>query len=188
MRLVDHILHAMIGDGSLVLDGAIKSSTLFLTAAALFRFTERRTLAEFAPFDWVAAVAAGAIVGRAATATDTSWLGATTALACLLATHAVLARLRFLPGIGRLIDPPVRVLIRDGRVHDRNVRRCGLTGADLAAVLREHGHRDAAGISLAVFEVKGSISVLSGDSPHRPRVGQSEYVDEAGGRNETRFR
>ena len=34
------------------------------------------------------AVAAGAIVGRAATTTDTSWLGATVALLCLLAAHA----------------------------------------------------------------------------------------------------
>jgi hypothetical protein len=61
---VDPIVHALIGDPSGAVDAAIKASTLFLTAAVLFRFTERRTLAEFAPFDWIAAVAAGAIVGR----------------------------------------------------------------------------------------------------------------------------
>lgn len=95
---MDRIFHALIGDSAGVTGAAIKSSTLFLTAAVLFRFTERRTLAEFAPFDWIAAVAAGAIVGRAATASDASWLSATTALICLLVTHAVLARLRFIPG------------------------------------------------------------------------------------------
>ena len=36
---------------------------MFMTAAVLFRFKERRTLAEFAAYDWVAAVAVGAIVG-----------------------------------------------------------------------------------------------------------------------------
>ena len=51
-----------------VLAVAAKTSALFVTAAILLRFTERRTLAEFAPFDWIAGVAAGAIVGRAATA------------------------------------------------------------------------------------------------------------------------
>jgi hypothetical protein len=77
---VNRILHVLIGDLPTVGDVAIKTSALFLTAAILFRFTERRTLAEFAPFDWIAAVAAGAIVGRAATATDTAWLQATTPL------------------------------------------------------------------------------------------------------------
>ncbi|HEY3934458.1 MAG TPA: hypothetical protein VGL65_07535, partial [Gemmatimonadales bacterium] len=77
---MDRIFHVLIGDPPAAVDAAIKTSALFLTAAILFRFMERRTLAEFAPFDWIAAVAAGAIVGRAATASDTSWLNATAAL------------------------------------------------------------------------------------------------------------
>lgn len=165
---MDRIFHVLIGDPPGALDAAIKTSALFLTAAILFRFMERRTLAEFAPFDWIAAVAAGAIVGRAATASDTSWLSATVALICLLGTHAVLARLRFIPGVRRFIDPPLKVLIRNGRVDRRNLRRCGLTGADLEAVLRQHGHESPDGIRLAVFEAKGVISILLADglSPH----------------------
>jgi uncharacterized membrane protein YcaP (DUF421 family) len=62
--------------------------------------------------------------------------------------------------IGRLIDPPVRVLIRDGRVDDRNLRRCGLTAADLDAVLRQHGCPSPDTVALAIFETKGAISVL----------------------------
>lgn len=155
--------HALIGDLSTLVDAAIKTSALFLTAAILFRFTERRTLAEFAPFDWIAAVAAGAIVGRAATASDTSWLAATTALVCLLVTHAVLARLRLFPSLCRFIDPPLVVLIRDGRVNRRNLQRCGLTARDLDAVLRQHGHSTPERVHLAVLEAKGAISVLNTD-------------------------
>jgi uncharacterized membrane protein YcaP (DUF421 family) len=165
---VDRIFDALIGDPTGAAGAAIKTSTLFLTAAVLFRFTERRTLAEFAPFDWIAAVAAGAIVGRAATASDTSWLGATTALVCLLVTHAVLARLRFVPGVRRFIDPPLKVLIRDGQVDRRSLRQCGLTVADLEAVLRLHGHPNADRINLAIFEAKGAISVLRNDDECRP--------------------
>ncbi|OBH60711.1 DUF421 domain-containing protein [Mycobacterium sp. E2479] len=160
---MDRILHALIGDAPGAIDAGIKTSALFLTAAILFRFMERRTLAEFAPFDWIAAVAAGAIVGRAATASDTSWLSATVGLICLLAAHAVLARLRFIPGIRRFIDPPLKVLIRNGTVDGRNLRRCGLTIADLEAVLRQHGHEGADRIHLAIFEAKGAISILQTD-------------------------
>jgi uncharacterized membrane protein YcaP (DUF421 family) len=166
---VNPIVHALIGDLPAVGDVAIKTTALFFTAAILFRFTERRTLAEFAPFDWIAAVAAGAIVGRAATATDTAWLPATTALLCLLAAHAVLARLRLIPALCRFIDPPLMVLIRDGEVNRRTLRRCGLTTADLEAVLREHGHPNANGIYLAILEAKGAISVLaSGNASCHP--------------------
>lgn len=157
---MDRIFHALIGDAPAAIDAAIKASALFLTAAVLFRFMERRTLAEFAPFDWIAAVATGAIVGRAATAGDTSWLSATTALVCLLVAHAIFARLRFIPGLRRFIDPPLRVLIRDGHVDRRNLRRCGLTTADLAAVLREHRHESPDHVHLAIFEAKGVISIL----------------------------
>lgn len=157
------ILHALIGDLSALPETVIKTATLFITAAVLFRFTERRTLAEFAPFDWIAAVAAGAIVGRAATASDTSWLSASTALICLLVTHALLARLRFIPRLRRFIDPPAKVLIRDGRIDQRNLRRCGLTLADLQAVLRQHGLRNPEHVHLAVFEAKGAVSVIAAD-------------------------
>lgn len=179
---MDKFVHALIGDLSVVPNDIAKTSTLFLTAVILFRFGERRTLAEFAPFDWIAAVAAGAIVGRAATASDASWLGATAALVCLLATHAAVSRLRFVPGLGRLIDPPPCVLIRDGKVLHRNVRRCGLTTSDLQAVLRQHGHNSANCISLAVFEAKGAVSILAvgqhscvGDrlQPDRPHDSES---------------
>lgn len=143
---------------------AAKTSALYLTAATLFRCAERRTLAEFAPFDWVAAVAAGAIVGRAATATDTSWLTASAALICLLLSHAVLARLRLVPVIQKFIDPPLRVLVHDGRIDCRNLRRCGLTIADLDAVLRQRGLLGAEHVHLAIFEAKGAISVLPFDA------------------------
>ncbi|WP_079926144.1 DUF421 domain-containing protein [Mycobacterium sp. AT1] len=159
---MNHVLRLLIGDLPAAVDAVIKTSALFLTAAVLFRITERRTLAEFAPFDWIAAVAAGAIVGRTAIASDTSWLTATAALLCLLTTHAMLSRLRYVPVFRRLIDRPLQVLIRDGQVDRRMLRRCGLTRSDLDAVLRQHGYHSAQRVHLAILEANGGISVLSG--------------------------
>jgi uncharacterized membrane protein YcaP (DUF421 family) len=159
-----NIVHVLIGDGHTVADAAIKTSALFFTATVVFRLAARRTVAQFAPFDWIAAAATGAIVGRAATATDTSWLAATTALISLLLTHRALARLRFIPAVEKLIDPPLHVLIRDGRVDRRNLRRCGLTTADLQSVLRQHGQCNVGNVHLAVFEAKGAISIVPTDT------------------------
>lgn len=145
---------------------ALKAFALFVTAAMAFRVTLRRTIAEFTPFDWVTAVAVGAIVGRTATAADTSWLTGSAALLALIAAHDIVARLRFIPWVRRLVDPPVRVLIRDGQLDKTNLRRCRLTREDLDAILRQHGHRTPADIRLALFETKGVVSVLADTNPH----------------------
>ena len=139
---------------------ALKALALFLVATVAFRLTERRTIAEFSPFDWIAAVAVGAIVGRTATAANTSWLTGTAALLTVIASHALVARLRFIPWMRRLVDPPVRVLIRDGELHQRNLKRSRITRADIDAVLREHGYVDPADIHLALYESKGVVSIF----------------------------
>ncbi|OBH43983.1 DUF421 domain-containing protein [Mycobacterium mantenii] len=144
---------------------ALKALALFTTAVTAFRLVLRRTIAEFTPFDWVTAVAVGAIVGRTATAADTSWLTGTAALLTLIAAHDLVARLRLIPWVRRLVDPPVRVLISDGQVDDANLKRCRLTRGDLDAVLRQHGQQTADDVRLAVFETKGVVSVFSNADP-----------------------
>ncbi len=151
----------LVGDWRQSVAVAIKAFALFITAAVLFRFRERRTLAEFAPYDWVAAVAVGAIVGRTATAADSSWLSGAVALAVILAAHALISGLRRWPRIRLLIDPPVLLLIRDGVVDRRNVRRCGMTDADLESALRQHGFDGPSGVHLAISEARGAVSILS---------------------------
>ena len=168
--MVSDLGHALVGDGTAALLAAVKAVAMFTVAVLVFRLTERRTMAELAPFDWVAAVAVGAIVGRTATAPDASASTGAAALVALLLAHAALTRLRFLAPARRLVDPPLRVLVRDGRVDERALRRCGMTTTDLEAVLREHGHPDASEVHLAVFEAKGAVSVLA-----RPRSGADDH-------------
>jgi uncharacterized membrane protein YcaP (DUF421 family) len=150
----------LVGDWHPIAYAAVKALALYVTAAVAMRLAERRTIAQFSPFDWVAATAVGAIIGRTATATDASWLVGAVALVTLLMAHAVVAGLRFLPAFARVIDPPLRVLIRDGQVDRRNLRRCRMTDADLDAVLRQHGHTSPSEIHLAVYESKGAVSIL----------------------------
>ena len=161
------VLLDLIGDWHTAVHAAIKAAALFLTAAATFRLTTRRTMAQLAPFDWVAAVAVGAIVGRTATASDASWLTGTAALVSLLLVHAGLTRLRLFPGVQRFVDPPVRVLIHDGAVDVVNLARCGMTEDDLVAVLRQGGYQSPTEVHLALLESRGTVSFVPSDSHGR---------------------
>jgi uncharacterized membrane protein YcaP (DUF421 family) len=159
---MSELAQILFGDWQQAPAVAIKAFTLFVTAAVLFRFKERRTLAEFAPYDWVAAVAVGAIVGRTATAADAAWLSGAVALIVIMVTHALVSRLRYSPKLRRFIDPPVLLLIRDGVVDRRNLRRCGRTEADLDAALRQHGYASPSAVHLAISEARGTVSILRG--------------------------
>jgi len=151
---------ALLGDWRSAAFAGLKALALFATAAAGFRLGQRRTMAEFALFDWVVAVAVGAVIGRTATASDTAWSTGAAALVVLIAAHAVVGRLRFLGAFSRVVDPQPRILIRDGEVDRRQMRRCGITTADLDEILRQHGHTRPETVGLAVYESKGAVSVL----------------------------
>ncbi len=138
-----------------------KTLALFLTTAAAFRFLQRRrATAQLTTLDWLTTVVCGSVIGRAATATDTAWVQATAAVLTLIVANAAFTRLRFVPGLERLLHPPLQELIRDGKVDHRNLRRCGLTESDLDVILRQHGHLEPADVKLALFERTGAVSVV----------------------------
>ncbi|OBH11443.1 hypothetical protein A5695_19430 [Mycobacterium sp. E1747] len=62
----------------------------------------------------------------------TPWLTGAAALLTRIAVHDIVARLRFIPWVHRLVDPLVWVLVRGGQLDERNLLRCGLTHDDMA--------------------------------------------------------
>jgi uncharacterized membrane protein YcaP (DUF421 family) len=145
----------------------VKAFLLYLTALLLLRVAERRTLADLAPFDIVAMVAIGAVIGRTATAAGTGYLVGAAALVTLVAAHRLVARLRMARGatMRRLFEHPPVVLVRDGDPKADEIRRCELTMADLCSALRRRGVTDLAAVRLAVFEPEGGLSVVRAGEP-----------------------
>lgn len=155
----------LVGDAAALLHTAVKAVLLFATAVLGFRLGERRTLAELAAFDFVVVVSVGAIVGRTATADDSSFLTGAVALAAILLAHRAVTRLRRRSRLGRLTDQPVRLLVVDGRLRHAELRRSGLTENDVLAVLRRHGVRRLADVRYLLYEAKGAFSVVEPDTP-----------------------
>jgi uncharacterized membrane protein YcaP (DUF421 family) len=68
-----------------------KTLLLFAVAVIGLRLAERRTLTQFNVFDLVVSIAAGAIVGRTATSSTTSFATGAAALITMLLAHRLVA-------------------------------------------------------------------------------------------------
>ncbi|MEV0001718.1 YetF domain-containing protein [Micromonospora sp. NPDC050980] len=157
---------ALVGHPGWLLWVAVKAFLLYVTAVLAMRLGGRRTLAELSGYDFVAAVAVGAIVGRLPSAPDASYLSGAVTLAAILAAHALITWVRLRPGGRRLIEKGPVVVVARGRVLTGNLHRAGLTRADLDALVREHGMDGTDAVHLAVLEGRGRLSVLPRDGSH----------------------
>ncbi|MDN3563154.1 YetF domain-containing protein [Paeniroseomonas aquatica] len=99
-------------------------------------------------------------MGRIPNAHDASYVSGAATLVAVLGTHAALTRLRLIPGLASFIEREPRLLIAHGRLLTGELRRCGLTRADLKVVLRQQGTKAFAAVRYAVLEQRGQISVV----------------------------
>ncbi len=153
---------------------AAKATLMYTTAIIGLRLSERRTLAQWSTIDFVAAVAVGAIVGRTAIASTQSFVTGAVALLVLLALHRLMSFARFNRWFAALVDRRVRLLVRDGKVLERELRRSGLTEDDLSAHLRQRGVLALADVKFVLYEAKGGITVVPAATS-----GPTELLDSA---------
>ncbi|MEU2613745.1 YetF domain-containing protein [Micromonospora sp. NPDC007271] len=154
-------MKALIGHPPELVWVGIKAVLLYVTAVVGFRISRRRTVGDVSPYDFVAAVAVGAIVGRLPSAADASYLAGLVTLLAILLLHALLTRVRFTRLGRRLVDHPPRVLVAHGEVLHDQLRGAGLTRTDLDALLRGHGVTDPGAIDFAVLEQQGRLSIVA---------------------------
>ena len=116
-----------------------KGRLLYATAIVGLRLGKRRILAELSPFDFVAAVAVGAIVGRIPSASDADDLAGAMTLIVVLLAHALVSHLRHYSSVARLVDQSPRILVANGKILPDGLRQSGLSRADVESLLRQHG-------------------------------------------------
>jgi uncharacterized membrane protein YcaP (DUF421 family) len=71
------------------------------------------------------------------------------------------------PAVARFTTPPAIVLVKHGRVLQRNLRREHLSDAELESKLREQGVERLEDVKVAMMESDGAISVIRYGSPKR---------------------
>lgn len=101
----------------------------------------------------------GGLIGDSQSITDAALL-ATTILFCSVAVDA--AAYRF-PRFAALVKARPRLLIEDGRLNRRVLKREFMTADEVRSQLRLHGIEEIEGVRIAYLEPNGMISVLTAD-------------------------
>jgi uncharacterized membrane protein YcaP (DUF421 family) len=133
----------------------------FLALLLITRVAGRRELSSFEPFDLILLVVIGDLLQQGITQDDYSVTGMLLVLLTmtLLSVGVSFLGFRFAPLRGVLEGQPI-VLIDDGTLLERNLRRERLTPGELAAAARQNGIFSLSEVRWAVLETNGVISFL----------------------------
>lgn len=143
------------------MDLALRMIVVFFLILLITRVVGRRELGSLEPFDLIMLVVVGDLVQQGVTQSDYSLTGTLIVLATLavLTVSTSYLSFRVKPLRGLLEGEPI-VLIADGELVMRNLRRERLTVDELAAEARQQQIADLADVRFAVLETSGRISFL----------------------------
>jgi uncharacterized membrane protein YcaP (DUF421 family) len=116
-----------------------------------------------------------AVIMLLGSSVETSMVAGDTGLAAGLASAGALLILNRLlaalvtrsPWLRRRILGGPLILVSDGAFVEENLRRAGLTEADVLSAMRERGFAGPEDVRYAVLEVDGSTTVLPSETPRR---------------------
>lgn len=143
------------------MDIVIRAAVAFLFILLLTRVVGRRELNSLEPFDLILLVTIGDLVQQGVTQNDFSVTG----LVLAIGTIAVLTVLfSYLPWRFQVLRPVLEgepvILIEDGSVIEKNLRRQRLTHEEIAAEARHQQIERLESIRWAVLETSGKISFI----------------------------
>jgi len=143
------------------MDIVIRAAVAFLFILLLTRIVGRRELNTLEPFDLILLVTIGDLVQQGVTQNDFSVTGLTLAVGTIAVMTVVFS---YLPWRFQVLRPllegePV-ILIEDGNVIEKNLRRHRLTQEEIAAEARQEQIDSLDHIRWAVLETSGKISFI----------------------------
>ena len=148
--------------GYLKIAGSCAAIYLFIIIS--IRLFGKKELAQLSIFDLVFILLISNAVQNAMVGSDSSLSGGLVAAGSLFIVNSLLKYMIYrYPKLGGVVQGHSLMLIYKGELIEANMKRAKITIEEIREAIREHGVSHIADVDLAVLEVDGNISVLSGD-------------------------
>jgi uncharacterized membrane protein YcaP (DUF421 family) len=133
---------------------------IYVTFVVLLRLVGQRALANLSSFDLAAAIALGAVMGRAILGYTPTLLAGVIGLLTLFAVQGVFGFARRYPRVDAAMTNLPLLLMADGQLLEANLRKAHIVEDELKGKLRMAGVTGYEDVALAILERTGEVSVL----------------------------
>jgi uncharacterized membrane protein YcaP (DUF421 family) len=145
-----------------VLEKIIRTIIVYAFLLVGLRLAGKRELTQLNPFDLVVLLVLSNTVQNAIVGNDNSLVGGLAGATALLVLNYVVVRFLFLhPKFDRLAEGRSVILVLNGRVLERHLRRELITRAELEAAARRQGIDDLSQVACCRLEIGGALTFVS---------------------------
>jgi len=146
------------------LDIALRSLAVYAFMLIAIRLTGKKELSQLNTIDVVLILLISNAVQNAMVGDNTSLLGGIAAAAVLFILNYILKKVTFKnKKLREIIFQHPEILIHDGKLNFDKLSHLGISDEELKEAMREHGVDHYKDVKLAIFEVDGNISIITGD-------------------------
>ena len=147
------------------LDIIIRSSAVYLFMVIALRIFGKKELSQLNTADVILILLISNSVQNAMVGNDTTLWGGLAAATVLFAINFVLKKLmyRYKKFSELMLEKP-EILIHNGTLDFKNLSKLDITSDELKEAMREHGVENFRDVKLAMLEIDGNISIISGEN------------------------
>ena len=146
------------------LDIVIRSVAVYFFMIIALRVFGKKQLSQLNTADVILILLISNSVQNAMVGNNTSLYGGIVAALALFVINfsfkKVMSKSEF---IKNLVQDKPEILIHNGKIEFETIGRIGITNDELQEAMREHGVEHYKEVKLAMFEIDGSISIISGN-------------------------
>ena len=143
------------------MDIVTRATELFLFVFLVTRLIGRRELASLEPFDLILLVVVGDLIQQGITQSDMSVVGAVLATGTFAVLVLAVSYVGFrFPRLQPLLDPQPLIVVQDGEVIEKNLRKERMTFDELLAEARQQQIASLDEVRWGVLESNGKVSFV----------------------------
>ena len=146
------------------LDIVVRSVSVYLFMVIALRIFGKKELSQLNTADVILILLISNSVQNAMVGSNSSLYGGMVAALALFIINFIFKRIMLNSKfIKNLVQDKPEVLVHDGKIDFKTLARLGISSEELEEAMREHGVEFYKDVKLAMFEIDGNISVISGD-------------------------
>jgi uncharacterized membrane protein YcaP (DUF421 family) len=145
------------------LDVVVRSCVVYFFMILALRFFGKKELSQLNTTDVILILLISNSVQNAMVGNNTSLAGGILAALVLFLINFIIKRLTYkFPKFGEILFEKPQILIHDGILDFDNLAKLCITNEELKEAMREHGVENFEEVKLAMLEVDGNISIITG--------------------------